>query len=90
MSLYYGGNKRNSLCYNTRKRNTIGRPTYFIKPLDDYKSRWTEVLVRKKTHMWEKDPELHKFLDKKVMITGDIIETKSTITVDYFKIENLE
>ena len=65
-------------------------PTYFIKPLDDYKNRWTEVLVRKKTHMWEKDPELHKFLDKKVMITGDIIETKSTITVDYFKIENLE
>jgi len=40
--------------------------------------------------MWEKDPELHKFLDKKVLITGDIIETKSTITVDYFKIENLE
>jgi len=65
-------------------------PTYFIKPLDDYKNRWTEVLVRKKTHMWEKDPELHKFLDKKVMITGDIIETKSTITVDCFKIENLE
>ncbi len=65
-------------------------PTYFIKPLDDYKNRWTEVLVRKKTHMWEKDPELHKFLDKKVLITGDIIETKSTITVDYFKIENLE
>ncbi|MFW9940847.1 MAG: hypothetical protein ACFFFT_07390 [Candidatus Thorarchaeota archaeon] len=65
-------------------------PTYFIKPLDDYKNRWIEVLVRKKTHLWEKDPELHKFLDKKVLITGDIIETKSTITVDYFKVENLE
>ncbi|MFX0029590.1 MAG: hypothetical protein ACFE8B_10295 [Candidatus Hermodarchaeota archaeon] len=65
-------------------------PTYFIKPLDDYKSRWSKILVRKKAHMWERDTELHKFLDKKVVITGDIIETKSTITVDYVKIEPLE
>jgi len=65
-------------------------PTYFIRPLDEYKNRWSEILVRKKTHMWEKDPELHKYLDKKVLITGDIIETKSTITVDYFNIEALE
>jgi hypothetical protein len=65
-------------------------PTYFIKPLDDYKNRWIEVLVRKKTHMWEKDPELHKFLDKEGLITGDIIETKSTITVDYLKVEKIE
>lgn len=65
-------------------------PIYFIKPLDDYKNRWSEILVRKKTHMWEKDPELHKFLDKKVLIIGDIIETKSTITVDYLKVEESE
>lgn len=65
-------------------------PEYFIKPLDDYRKRWSEVLVRKKTHMWEKDPELDKFLDKKVLINGDIIETKSTITVDYTKIEIIE
>ncbi len=65
-------------------------PQYFIKPIDDYKNRWSEILVRKKTHMWEKDPELHEFLDKKVLITGDIIETKSTITVDYLKVEPLE
>ena len=65
-------------------------PEYFIKPIDDYKNRWSEILVRKKTHMWEKDPELHEFLDKKVLITGDIIETKSTITVDYLKVEPLE
>jgi len=39
--------------------------------------------VRKKTHLWENDPVLHKFLDKKVEILGEIIETKSTITVDY-------
>ena len=63
---------------------------YFIKPLDDYKNRWSEILVRKKTHMWENDLELHKFLDKEVLITGDIIETKSSITVDYMKIEFLE
>ncbi|MFX1279533.1 MAG: hypothetical protein ACFFA3_08960 [Promethearchaeota archaeon] len=64
-------------------------PTYFIKPVDDYKNRWNKVLVRKKTQMWEEDPELHKFLDKKVVITGEIIETKNTITVDYFDLKQL-
>jgi len=65
-------------------------PEYFIKPLDDYKNRWSEILVRKKTHLWEKDPELHKFLDKEVLIIGEIIETKHTITVDYSKIKELK
>ena len=58
-------------------------PTYFIKPLDDYANRWSEIIVRKKTHLWENDPLLHKFIDKKVLILGEIIETKRTITVDY-------
>ncbi|MFX1321436.1 MAG: hypothetical protein ACFFAQ_07305 [Promethearchaeota archaeon] len=65
-------------------------PEYFIKPLDDYKSKWSEILVRKKTHLWQKDPELHKFLDKKVLIIGEIIETKHTITIDYSKVQALE
>ena len=65
-------------------------PEYFIKPLDDYKDRWSEILVRKKTHLWEIDPELHKFLNKKVLIIGEIIETKSTITVDYSKVKQIE
>jgi len=65
-------------------------PEYFIKPLDEYKNRWSEILVRKKTHLWEKDPELHKFLNKNVLISGDIIETKHTITIDYFKVKVLE
>ena len=65
-------------------------PEYFIKPLDDYKERWSEILVRKKTHMWEKDPKLHKFLNQNVLISGDIIETKSTITVDYSNVKAIE
>lgn len=65
-------------------------PEYFIKPLDDYKDRWSEILVRKKTHLWEINPELHEFLDKKVLILGEIIETKSTITVDYSIIKQIE
>ena len=48
-------------------------PEYFIKPIDNYKERWSKVLVRKKTHMWEDDPDLHKFLNQKVLIIGDII-----------------
>ena len=65
-------------------------PEYFIKPLDDYKNRWSEILVRKRTHLWEKDPKLHKFLNKKVVITGEIIETLHTITIDYLKVKVFE
>ena len=65
-------------------------PDYYIKPLDDYANRWSEILVRKKTHLWENDPGLHKFIDKKVEILGEIIETKSTITVDYEFVRSLD
>lgn len=58
-------------------------PKYFIKPLDDYANRWSEILVRKKSHLWQNDQILHKFIDQKVLILGEIIETKNTITVDY-------
>ncbi len=65
-------------------------PKYFINPLDDYANRWSEILVRKKTHLWENDPVLHKVIDKKVLILGEIIETKSTITVDYEFVEEID
>ena len=58
-------------------------PKYFIKPLDDYANRWSEILVMKKSHLWQNDQILHKFIDQKVLILGEIIETKNTITVDY-------
>ena len=72
------------------KRTRSEGPEYFIKPLDDYKNRWSEILVRKKTHLWQKDPELHKFLDKKVLIIGEIIETRNTITINYSEVKVLE
>ncbi|MFX1364738.1 MAG: hypothetical protein ACFFCE_13210 [Promethearchaeota archaeon] len=72
-----------------RKGTRSEGPEYFIKPIDDYKKRWSEVIVRKRTHLWENDPKLHKFLNKNVMISGDIIETKNTITIDYLKVELL-
>ena len=65
-------------------------PDYYIKPLDDYATRWSEINVWKKTQLWENDPVLHKFINKKVLILGEIIETKSTITVDYEFVELLE
>jgi hypothetical protein len=73
-----------------RKGSRSEGPEYYIKPLDDYKKRWTEVLIRKKTHLWENDPDLDRYLDKGVLIIGEIIETKHTITIDYFKINDLE
>jgi hypothetical protein len=65
-------------------------PKYYIRPIDEYKNRWSEILVRKKTKSWENDPELHKFLEKQVLIIGEIIETKSSITVDYIKVKELK
>ncbi len=65
-------------------------PKYYIRPIDEYKNRWSEVLVRKKTKSWESDPELHKFLEKPVLILGKIIETKSSITVDYTEVKELK
>jgi len=65
-------------------------PIYYIQPLDDYANRWSKILVRKQVHLWQNDPVLHKFIDKKVLIIGEIIETKSTITVDYELVEELE
>ena len=63
---------------------------YYIRPLDEYKNRWSEIFVRKKAKSWENDPELHKFLDKPVLITGEIIETKSSITIDYIEVKELK
>ena len=65
-------------------------PKYYIRPIDEYKSRWSEILVRKKTKSWENDPELHKFLEKPVLILGEIIETKNSITVDYKEVKELK
>ena len=65
-------------------------PKYYLQPLDDYAKRWSKIIVRKKTHLWENDPVLHKCIDKKVLILGEIIETKSTITVDYEFVELLD
>jgi hypothetical protein len=65
-------------------------PKYYLQPLDDYASRWSKILVRKKVHLWEDDQALHKYIGKKILILGEIIETKSTITVDYEYVEELE
>ena len=65
-------------------------PIYYLQPFDDYAKRWSKILVRKKSHLWQNDPVLHKHIDKKVLILGEIIETKSTITVDYEFVEVLD
>ena len=65
-------------------------PKYFIQPIDDYKERWDEILVRKTVQMWQDDPLLHGLIDKMVVIRGEIIETKSTITLDPIEAEELK
>ncbi|MHA2182124.1 MAG: hypothetical protein ACXAAH_11955 [Promethearchaeota archaeon] len=73
-----------------RKGTKSEGPEYYIKPIDDYQNRWSEITIWKKNHRWEKDPVLHEFLDKKVLIIGEIIETKSTITVEYSEVKRIE
>jgi len=82
---------RGKLFAETVAKGTISEGSmYYLQPLDDYANRWSKILVRKKTHLWQKDPVLHKHIDKKVLILGEIIETKSTITVDYEFVEVLD
>lgn len=64
-------------------------PKYYINPKDEYKNRWEEILVRKQTKSWESDPNLHKFVDKTVLIIGEVIETKNSITIDYQEVREL-
>ena len=72
------------------KRTKSEGPKYYLQPLDDYANRWSKILVRKQVHLWQNDPVLHKFIDKKVEILGEIIETKSTITIDYEFVRELD
>ena len=65
-------------------------PKYYLQPLDDYATRWSKILVRKQAHLWENDRVLHQYIGKKVVILGKITETKSTITVDYEFVEEVE
>lgn len=58
-------------------------PSYWIKPTDEYSKKWDEILIRKQTMRWMDDPKLHPLIDKKVWVEGEIIETKSTITMEY-------
>ncbi|TFG17228.1 MAG: hypothetical protein EU530_10950 [Promethearchaeota archaeon] len=77
------------ICKKTAEGTLSAGVIYFIRPSDHYKLKWDEVLVRKKTHLWQNDPQLHPFLDKMVKIKGDIIETRNSITVDCIEIEEL-
>ena len=47
-------------------------PEYWIQPIDAYKNRWDEILVRKKTMMWQQDPNLHRFIGILRRIKGKI------------------
>ncbi|MHA1111099.1 MAG: hypothetical protein ACTSRE_08340 [Promethearchaeota archaeon] len=77
------------ICKKTAEGTLSAGVKYFILPTDKYKTKYDEILVRKKTQLWQDDPQLHPFLDEMVKIKGDIIETRSTITVDCIEIEKI-
>jgi hypothetical protein len=53
-------------------------PTYYLQKFD-----YQEIPIQKQVHLWEKDPNLHKFLGEKVKITGEIKDGK----IYYVRIE---
>ena len=57
-------------------------PLYYILPNDEYE-KWGEISVRKAVMLWMKDEVLERFIGETVSITGEIMETKDTITIDY-------
>lgn len=57
-------------------------PQYFICPTDNYK-RWREIPIQKKILRWMPDPVLHKFIGEMVILSGEITETKDTISIEY-------
>ncbi len=61
-------------------------PAYFLIPSGKY-AHWGEILIRKKVHRWENDPELHPLVNHMVEINVDVIETKDTITFEYISIK---
>jgi len=77
------------ICKKTAEGTKSEGVIYFILPNDSYKTKYAEVLVRKKAHLWQDDPQLHPFIDKMVKIKGDIIETRNSITVDCIEIEEI-
>jgi len=65
-------------------------PEYWLEPIEEYKNRWNEILVRKTVHLWQDDPLLQPLVGKMVVIRGEVIETKSTITIDPIDVEELK
>ncbi len=57
-------------------------PIYFLKPTDHFK-KWNEISIRTRVMRWMQDPLLDKFIKKEVILEGEIIETKDTISIDY-------
>lgn len=62
---------------------------YYLIPEGKY-AHWGQIILRKKTMLWESDPVLHQFIGKHVEIYAEIIETKDTITLDYIEVKKLE
>ena len=79
----YNGTLYGKLISKTVGKDSLSEgPEYFLIPTGQY-STWKEILVRKKVHMWQNDPELHPHLNENVSIMGEIIQTKDRITMDY-------
>ena len=51
-------------------------PEYFLKLSKPNEFGQIELKIRKKSRLWQKDPELHIFIERDVIITGQSINVK--------------
>ncbi|MCY3413140.1 MAG: hypothetical protein INQ03_15990 [Candidatus Heimdallarchaeota archaeon] len=87
MGIYTGTIRGTIISRQARVGSRSEGPDYFILPNDEYKT-WGEIKIRKKIMKWMKDPVLHNLIGEVVSLTGEIVETKDTITIEFTEVEH--
>ena len=82
MGIYQGTITGKLISRQTAVGSRSEGPVYFLIPSDEYQ-KWEEIPIRKRIMRWMKDPVLHDLVGETISITGEIIETRDTITMEF-------
>jgi len=64
-------------------------PEYFLKLLKPNELNQIDLPIRKNAGLWQEDPNLHQFLGKMVIITGESIRIKHVSSDGTLKSESI-
>jgi hypothetical protein len=65
-------------------------PEYFLELDKPNDFGQIEIPIRKKASLWQKDPNLHPFIGKQVLIKGKSVIIKHVKLDDTFKLESID